>query len=344
MPSYVHVNQRLSDVSQSYPHEFESLGDYFFEKKGVEHLSDQFVQVSKPNLLSLRDLVPMSDDSVPPEIQLKWDADTTFNCKVYALSSPDKWITTRNADPSLDYETQRTIQLTLSLRLQLEYLQVNQRLRDTSVNTNTSTLTAAQRFDNYASSSSAPIETMKLIVDNIGYATGNGKRPNRIAMTSFTLSAISNSEDFRDRVKYTTVVDGMTGPSGKRPANGIAALVEAMIGVEPGTIRIADHVYNSAANGQTAAYKTFIGSDILFAYVEPLGLRKWSFSAGFQWSAVPNSPTSIIAVPQLMRGVMQGEEFRAFSALDPKVLQPSLGYLLKGCLDTSNASYNNLLD
>lgn len=345
MAGLLHVNRRLSDVSQSYDPEFESIGDWFFERKGVEHLSDQFAQVNKANLLSVRELIPMSDDSVPPEVQLKWDADTTFNCQIYALSSPDKWITKKNADPSLDYETQRTVQLTLSLRLQLEYLQVKQRLRSTAHMTNTSTLTVHTRFDSYSDPASKPIQTLKLICTNIAYATGGGKRVNKIGMTSHVLNAICESEDFKTRVQFTVIPSGMSGPDVLKSANGQVALVEQMIGVDPGTIKIADHVYNAAAEGQTPVYRAFLGSDIIIGYVEPLGLRKWSLCAGFQWSAVPGSATSIISVPQLTRGVVIGEEYRAFTALDPKILQPSLGYLLRGCIDTSDtASYGTLLD
>jgi hypothetical protein len=343
MPAIVHVNRRLTDVSLHYPYEFESIGDFFFPIKPVEYLSDQFVTANKPNLLSIRDAAPLGDDDVPPNVELVWDADTTFSCKVYGLSSPGKWITQKNADPALDYETERTIQLTNSLRLRLEYLKVKQRLRDTSTMTSYSTLTAAQRFDNYSSGSSTPITTIKTIVANIGYANG-GKRPNRMAMTSHVLNAICNSEEFKDKVKYTVIPSGMSGPDAPTGPLSQVTLVEAMVGIPFGSLRIADHVYNSAASNQTASYKTFIGSDIVIGYVEPLGLRSWSMSAGFQWSAYPGAPTSIISVPQYNRGVVATEELRAFTVIDPKVIKPELGYLLKGCVDVTNSIYGGLLD
>lgn len=340
MPALVHVKQRASDISMHYPQEFDSIGDFFFVDKPVDHLSDLFVNANKANLLSIRELTPLGDDDTPPEIQLKYDADTTYTCQVYGVASPGKWITEKNADPSLDYTTERSIQLTCSLRLRLEYLKVKQRLRDTAVMTNTSTLVAATRFDNYASASSKPISTMQIIADNIGYAN-SGRKPNKIAMTTHVLRAICRSEEFKDLVKYNAIQDA---ENLNKSMAGQISLVEQLVGVAGGTLKIADHVYNSAAEGQTPAYKAFLGSDVVFGFVEELGLRKWSLSGCFQWSAYPGSPTSIISVPQYNRGTVPTEELRAFTVIDPKIIKPELGYLLKGCVDTTNAVYGGLLD
>lgn len=340
MAAVVHVKQRLTNISLHYPHDFESLGDAFFPRSPVEFLTDQFVSANKANLLSVRELTPLGDDDVPPEVQLVYDADTTFNCSVYGVSSPGKWITSKNADPSLDYETERTIQLTLSLRLRLEYLQVKQRLRDASVMTNTATLAANQRFDNYTSANSLPVKTLQIICDNIKYANG-GRPANRMAMTTHVLRAICRSEDFKDQVKFSAI---QNAADLQKTGQGQVALLEMLIGLAPGTIRIADHVYNSAAQGQTPVYKAFIGSDIIVGYVEPLGLRSYSLSQGFQWSAYDNNPSAIISVPQYNRGTVPTEELRAFTVIDPKVIKPELGYLLKGCVDTTDVSYGGLLD
>ncbi len=236
----VHVKRRETDVSMHYPHEFVSVGDRYFERKPVEFLSDQFVNVNKANLLSIRDLTPLGDDDVPPEISLKWDADTTYNCQVYGVASPGKWITEKNADPALDYETERAIQLTLSLRLRLEYLQVKQRLRSTTYNTNQSALTAHSRFDAYSDPLSLPIKTMQTICDNLGYAN-NGKKPNKIDMSTHPLRAVCRSEEFKDLVKYNAI---QNSADLEKSEMGQKFLVELLVGVKPGTINVADHVYN----------------------------------------------------------------------------------------------------
>ncbi len=339
MPANVHVRRRLTDLSIHYPWEFESVGEKFFPARPTEFLSDQFAQWDKANLLKLEELSPLGDDESPPDVELKLGADTSFQCKVYGIQSPGKWITEKNADPSLDYETERTIQLTTALRLRLEYLRVNQRLRSTAVMTSNSTLGAAARFDNYSSGASLPITTMRLIVNNIGYAN-QGRKPNLIAGTTFAWQAVAQSEEFKDLTKFTTIVDS----KGEQAQAGYIPMIDRLIGVKPGTIMVSDATYNAAKSGGTANYVTFMGPDLVFGFVEPWGLRKYSLSAGFQWSAYSNDPQAIISVPRYYNTMVPTEDLRAFTVIDPKVIIPSLGYLLQGVINGADTtSYGNLV-
>ncbi len=337
MAAIVHVKRRLTDLSVHYPPEFKSIGDEFFPVRPTEFLADQFAVWNKANLLALDELSPLGDDESPPDVELRQDADVSFSCKVFGIQSPGKWITQKNADPSLDYETERTIQLTGALRLRLEYLRVNQRLRSTAF-MNNSTLSAAARFDNYTSASSMPISTLRLIVNNIGYAN-QGRKPNKIAMTTYVLQAIANSEQFKDLTKYTSI-QNMDGEEN----SALRATVEGLIGVAKGSIHISDAVYNVAPLGQTAIYTTFMGPDIVFGYVESMGIRKYSLSAGFQWSAYSNDPQAIISVPRYHNTMVPTEDLRAFCVIDPKIIVADLGYVLKGCIDsTDTTSYGTLV-
>jgi hypothetical protein len=208
-----------------------------------------------------------------------------------------------------------------------------------------STLTAAQKFDNYTSSASKPISTMQLIVDTIGYAN-NGRKPNKIAMTTLVMRAIAKSEEFKDLVKYQTIQNAEVGALNKS-REGQLALIEMLIGVKPGAIMLSDAVYNVAAASQTPIYTTFMGPDIVFGYVEPYSLRSYSLSAGFQWSAYSNDPQAIIAVPRYHNTMVPTEDLRAFCVIDPSIVQADLGYLLKGAIsttaDSDGRSYGNLV-
>jgi hypothetical protein len=337
MAATVHVKRRLTNISIHFPHEFTSIGDEFFPSQPSEHLTDQFAVWNKANLLAMGEFSPLGDDDQPQDLELKQDADISYSCKVFGIQSPGKWITERNADPSLDYETERTIQLTTSLRLRLEYLRVNQRLRNTAL-MQSSTLPAAQRFDSYTSATSRPISAMRNIVNQLGYAN-QGRKPNKIAMSTYTLIAIVQSEEYKDLTKYTSIQAMDDGDNA-----ALRAQVESLIGVKKGTIKIADAVYNAAALGQTPVYTTFIGPDIVFGYVEALGIRKFSLSAGFQWSGYSNDPQAIIAVPRYQGTMLPVEDLRAFTVIDPKIIVPELGYLLKGAINgTDTASYQNLV-
>lgn len=331
MSGSVHVRRRLTDLSVHYPWEFKSVGEEFFPRRPTEFLSDQFAVWSKSNLLALNELSPLGDDDTPPDVELKLDADKVFKCKVFGVQSPGKWITEKNADPSLDYETERTIQLTVALRLRLEYLRVKQRLRDTTIMTQNYTLLAGERFD---AGTGTPITTMQSIVDQLTYAN-NGRVPNKIAATRYVWRAVAAHAEFKDLVKYTAI---QNAAELSKSESGQIALIEQLIGVKPGTIIVADAVYNAAAADQTPVYTTFMGPDVVFGYVEEWGLRKFSLSAGFQWSAYSNDPQAIIAVPRTINTVVPVEDLRVFCVTDPMIVEPTLGYLLKGAIDATNTT------
>lgn len=339
MPATVHVRRRLTDISVHYPWDFLSIGEKFFPNRPTEFLSDQFAQWDKSNLLALDELSPLGDDESPPDVELRLSPDIAYQCQVYGINSPGKWITEKNADLGLDYETERTIQLTTALRLRLEYLRVNQRLRSTTFMTSNSTLTGAQRFDNFTGGASLPISTMRLIVNTIGYAN-QGRKPNMIAGTTFAWQAVAQSEEFKDLSKYQIVQSAQ----GELANVGYIALIEQLIGVKPGTILVSDAVYNAASVGQTPNYTTFMGPDIVFGYTEAYGLRKYSLGAGFQWSAYSADPQAIISVPRYTNTMIPVEDLRAFTVIDPKIVVPSLGYLLKGVINSADTtSYGNLV-
>lgn len=337
MAGQVHVKRRLTDISIHYPWEFKSIGEEFFPRRPTDFLTDQFAVWNKGNLLRLEELSPLGDDDTPPEVELVLDADKSFKCKVFGVQSPGKWITEKNADPSLDYETERTIELTSSLRLRLEYLRYVQRLRSTTYMTNNSSLVTATQFDNIASGSSLPITTLTNIVNAIAYAN-QGRTPNKMSGTRYVWQAVRNSEEFKDLVKFDDAASlHLEGGSYLRA-------IEKLIGVEPGTILESSAVYNVAAAGQTPVYTTFAGPDIVFGYVEELGLRKYTLSAGFQWSAYSNDPQAIISVPQYDRGTVPTEQLRAFTVIDPLIIQTDLGYLLQNAVDGTNTTkYGQLM-
>lgn len=345
MAATVHVKRRLTDLSVHYPWDFTSVGEEFFPKRPTPHLTDQFAVWNKANLLQIEESSPLGDDEEPPNVELVLSPDQSFSCKVYGLQSPGKWITEKNADPSLDYETERTIQLTTALRLRLEYLRVVQKLRSSSVMTNNSTLTTAQKFDNYTSGTSLPISVMQGIVDDIGYLN-QGRKPNKIAMTTFTMRAIAKSEQFKDLVKYQAIQNAQVNEL-KKTQSGQIALIEQLIGVEYGSIVLSDATYNVAASSQTPIYTTFMGPDIVFGYLEEWGIRKYSLAAGFQWSAYSNDPQAIIAVPRYQKTVVPVEDLRVFTVTDPNIVVTDLGYLLKGAISTTagqdGVSYGNLV-
>ena len=339
MPPVYHVNRRLSDASNMFRWKFDPLGKYFFEEKSTDFLTDQFVQHSKANLLGLHDATPVGDDELPQEVQVVYDPDTKFTIPVYALSSPGKWMTQKNADPGLSYDETRVIGLTLAMRLMLEYIRINKTLRSTGSMTQNTTLLTAQQFDNYTSGQSMPVQFLKqqaLLVAN----NNQGVPANRAACTSEVLNAICNSQDFRTRVQYTTIPN-VTDPL--KVPNGQAMLLEAMIGLAPGTLKIHDVTYN-AGTLAAPSYKKFLGSDFVMGYVEPLGIMSWTMSVGWKWTGLGKDETAIASVPQYTRGAAVVDEFRILAPTLPQIIHPELGVLIKNCVNVSDPQYGGFLD
>ncbi len=73
-------------------------------------------------------------------------------------------------------------------------------------------------------------------------------------------------------------------------------------------------------------------------------MRTQTLSAGFQWSAYSNDPQAIIAVPRYNNTMLPVEDLRAFTVIDPSIVQQDLGYLLKGCINSADTgSYGALV-
>lgn len=346
MPGVVHVSKRLTDISVRFPMEQQYCGQEFFPRKNVEHLTDKIAKWNKANLLRLDELaLSAPDDELPPEVELVLSADDSYQCRVYAIRAADKVITRTNADPALDYNVERTYHVRQRLDQRLEYLRINQVLRSTSVMTNNQTLTAAQRFDNASSSSNTPVSTGRNIVTQMKALNG-GNAPNVVRMTTYVKNAIVQSQEFRDYYKYNVASkDALLGDE--------AAIANAW-GLAPAAVKCSDATYTKTAPtvppstaAQTAnapVYKMFLGSDIIFGYVIPPGLRTYGLGADFRFSGYNTDPYAIINVPQFGRGAIPGEDIRGICITDPHVFNADSGFLLKGCVDTTSSTYLGFLD
>jgi len=336
MPGIVHVKKRLTDISKRFPAEQQFCGLDFFPRKNVEHLSDFITRWNKGNILRLDELaLSAPDDQLPAEVELVLDADDSYQCRIYAVRSPDKIITKKNADPSVDYDVERALHCRQRLDTRLEYLRVKQTLRSTSVMTNNLTLTSGQRFDNNGSGQSLPVTLGRAIVTQMKLSLG-GNLPNVVRMSTFVKNAIVQNEEFKDYTKFNVVSSG--NPIGDED------LIAQVWGLAPGTVKCSDATYNAAAAGLTPSYKSFIGSDIIFGYVVPAGIRTYGLSTEFRFSGYNTDPYAILSVPQLNRGVIPGEDIRGISICDPHILNVDAGFLLKGCVNTADTTYGGYLD
>ena len=340
MPSpFVHINKRLEDLSVRFPEEQVMVRGSFFPAKPVAHLSDLITKWNRANILRLDDLeMAGADEELPTIVPLVLDANDSFQCKIWAARAIAQEITSRNSDPSVDYEVERALMVKQRLSTLLEYQAVKGVLRNSTIMSGSfETCDPSEQFDNFASGDSLPITKLRGIALTIKTQTG-GNMPNEVTMSSFTLAAISESEQYKDLSKYTTLVVG-----DPKSANGQARILESLIGVEAGAIKLTDAVYNTAKAGQAESLKQFIGTAIVMAYVTPPSIRTSGFGAGFQWNGYSANPMTIIKVPQFNAGVIPGEEIRAFSVVDFKPYNVKAGYCLDQAVDPAKTG-NGFLD
>jgi hypothetical protein len=324
MAGIVHVKKRLEAISRRFPVEQDYCSGDFLPRIPVSFLSDFVVRHSKPSILRLDELAMNApDDELPPEVELVLQADEQYLIKFFAVRSPDKMITKRNADPSIDYETERTLLIRQRMDIRLEYLRIKQVLRNPALMTNQSTLLPAQKWDVPGSPQNTPVTTGRNIVTQIKLLNG-GNLPNKIRFTTPVKNAIVATEEFKDYVKFN-VLDK------SRPI-GDEELIAAVWGLPSGVVKTSDATYNKANVNATPVYKTFLGADTVFAYVTAPGIRTYGLGERYTFSGYSSDPYTIIAVPQYQRGIFPGEDLRGIAGEDPHIGNPDSGYLLQGCI------------
>lgn len=331
----LHVAQALTDLAVAYePSADGFLRDKFFPRKDVAHLTDKLRQIDKANMMLLHDLKVGNDGRIP-ETQYRITTDLTYNCQAYGTEVVVGDMDSQNADASLEHEQRQMFHGMNVLTTALEYEAIKNQLRSTSVLTNNQTQTAAQRWDNYTSASSDPIGDLLAARTLVAARTG-GKIPNVLGMSEWTWNAIITHPNVLERVKF------QTGSSGSILTTKILADI---LRLPESAICITASTYNSAAQGATAAYKSFLGSDVVMAYAEDGGRNDYSLGHEFAFSGYGSAPVVVVKYRDEKRGGLLGSSvIRIGSICDFKVTQADAGYLFKTVLDTTASQYGSFVD
>jgi len=327
----LHISRPLTDLVVSYdPGQDGFVRSKFFPRKAVPHMTDKIRQISKADLLRTYDLKVGSDSKVH-EVQFRLDADLTFSAQAYAAQAVISTLEAGNADAEVAYEQRQTMAANLALTNSLEYVSINGTLRSTAVMTVNTTLGSSARWDNYTSTSSDPIGDLITGCQSVrGYT---GKDPNSICFSEWTWNAMAQHPAVLARMPVHT------NPTG---AILTPKILEEILRVAPGTVTVTARSYNSAIQGETAVYKSFLGSDVVVARVEDPSLSDFGLGHEFAYSGFGSDPVSVIKYPDMSRGALGGDVVRVVSIVDFKVTNPTAGYLIKTTLNTSN--YGGFVD
>lgn len=262
----IHVAQPLLDLCIAYqPSEDDYIRNEFFPKKAVQHDTDKVWTVSKADTLRLYDL-DVTDVSSIPIVTYRPSGTVTFTCQPFAAATVITPHETKNADVALRHEMRQTRQALTALGIRMEYLAVNSTLRNSSVLTNYDTLSGGTLWDNFSSASSSPIENLQAAISLIRVRVGRGRRKIesgggriKIAMSEFTALTLCQHPNVLSRLTWN--------PSGTGAVLTQKILAE-ILGIREEDIIITAAQYTSSQQGQTNAFKLFMGSDVVVAYVD----------------------------------------------------------------------------
>jgi hypothetical protein len=109
-------------------------------------------------------------------------------------------------------------------------------------------------------------------------------------------------------------------------------------------ITISAASYNYAQEGATAAYRLFMGSDVLVARCETPSLSAFGLGHEFAFAGFGGDAFAVIKYNDPKRGILGADVAQVVSMVDYKVTNPLAGYLIKTALNTSASEYGGFVD
>lgn len=336
LPSNLHVNRPLTDMLIKF--DWTQMGwlrQRYFPQKKVDKLSNQMRQISRQNMLRLFEGKTGFGGKIH-RVQFQTDATLSYNCEMFAFEAVIDESEAKAADSELAYEMQQMEQPLISMNLRMEYLAIKDSLRNTAKLTKNTTLNPNQLWSNFSSSSSDPIAD--LIAACMKVRSQTQRKANRLGIDHMVWGKTVQHPNVIERVKFQT---GRTG------AMLTPEILEDILSpwLEKGSIDIYAGRYNSAAEGEAETLKSFLGSDVVVAYVDNPGMMSWGLGYEFAWNAASdaNDPLIVFQYPSY-EAPLGANVLRAVTAVDYNVTQPASAFLIKGVVDTTLSDFNSELD
>lgn len=342
----IHVAQPLVDLCQAYaPDEDGYIRSVFFPRKTVQHDTDKVWKVNKADTLRLYDL-DVSDNSPVPRVGYRTNGQYTYSCQPFAAAAELSPQEMKNADAALKHEMRQTKQALISMGIRMEKLAVSQ-LRDTSVMTAYETIAGATRWDDFASASSDPVSDLQGAIEqlrtNVGKtakrARGKGGGRIKIGMSNFTSMILCQHPNVLNRLAFVPNAAG---------AVLTPKILAEILGVDEDDIVVTSNHYTSSQQGETAAYKQFIGSDVVLAYVDDSDPdNDYAIGHEFIFDGLDGDNGFLVRKwREEHRGYAGIDVVGVAAVVDYKLTNaPLAGFLFKTVIDPTNtAAYGSWLD
>ncbi len=341
----VHVPQPLIDLCSAYkPDEDGYLRSAFYPRKPVQHDTDKVWQVSKADTLRLYDL-KASGSSKVPRVSYRTNGTYTYQCQPFAAAAELDPLAMKTADTALKHEMRQTKQALISMGIGMEKLAV-QTLRDTNIMTANHTLQNGELWDDFASANSQPVEDLQSAIAqirvNVGKSRkkveGTGGAKIKIGMSEFTAMVLQQHPNVLSRLSFVP--------------NGAGAILTQKIladilGIDESDILITSSHYTSSQQGETAAYKQFIGSDVILGYVDDSDPdNDQALGHEFIFDGLSGDDSFLVRRWRNEDDGYAGLDVVGVACVtDYKPTNVLAGFLLKGCIDATNSTdYGAWLD
>lgn len=322
--SQIHVSRPLTDLVVAYdPQEDELLHRWFFPQKSVGHLTDLIRKRSKADMLRIYE-TESGAGAKAARVQFRMDANLSYLARPYVAEAVLDRLEAQDADAEVNYEIEQTKAANLGVQMSVEYNAVQNILRNTAVLTANTTLAANQRWDNFASPDSSPVEDLKAAVRSVEMKTG--KKVNRIGMSKPTWDALASNPNSLNRVAFDAKSTG---------AILTPRILEEILDVEPGSVKISRAIYTSSAMGQTPTFKSFIGADVVVARIEDPKNGANGLGYEFAWSGFGTDSLAVLKYEQMDIGPIGSDIAKVVTVIDKKVTNAEAAYLIKSAVNTS---------
>jgi len=316
LTSQVHVDEALSNISVAYSQEqTRFIADKVFPSIPSPKLTDKYFVFDKGNYLrSIADLRATGSETVGANYTLSTD---TFSCDQYGVHMDLDDYVVGNADAALNIEVSTTQYITEQLLLKREQVFASTAFTGSLWTGSTSggDITPSTKWD---AANATPIDDIRTQIDSVESKTG--RRPNVLVLSKDVFTALSNSDDLLQRVKYTQT--GMLTTD----------LMASLFGVA--RVHVPGAIVNSAVQGAADTLNFVFGSGQAALYYVPDAPGLMTPSAGymFNFTGVEGGNASGLRVLNYRIDHKHSQRIEALSAFDFKVVSTELGVFFTGCL------------
>lgn len=310
--SQVHLDVPLTNFSVAYlqdPGNF--IASRVFPFIPVEHKTNKYYIVDKNAWF--RDQMQTraeGDESAGSGFTL---SNTNYSCQVYALHKDVGYQELANADPIINLDRMTTQYLTRQVLIRLERQWTTDFFTTGVWGTDVTSIAPTAQWSNKASSDPRnDIETGKVTI-----LQNTGMLPNTLVLGYQTYQALKQHPDLRAQLQYTS------------PESITPQMIGAMFEIP--RVFVAQSVYASNNEGETAAYSLVHGKNAWLGYVDPNpGPMVASAGYTFVWTGVSQGLGENVAVGQFYIPQIKVQRYEIEMAWANKAVATDLGYFWSG--------------